>query len=136
MHQLKRTKAEEEERIAAVLQQRMQESERSAKELQQLRNESAELRDLQVTSPPHPIMPTSCITTTWLVGGTNLVVLTAATHRPCKLKKHAAGGAAAAAAVATPAQHAATVNLSWNSDHGEQADWFGLCRTRSRLPRW
>ncbi|KAL0040762.1 hypothetical protein WJX79_004724 [Trebouxia sp. C0005] len=47
MHQLKRTKAEEEERIAAVLQQRMRESERSAKELQQLRNESAELRDLQ-----------------------------------------------------------------------------------------
>ena len=53
MHQLKRTKAEEEERIAAVLQQRMQESERSAKELQQLRNESAELRDLQVS----PICP-------------------------------------------------------------------------------
>lgn len=47
MHQLKRTKAEEEERIAAVLQQRIRESERSAKELQQLRNESAELRDLQ-----------------------------------------------------------------------------------------
>ena len=53
MHQLKRTKAEEEERIAAVLQQRMRESERSAKELQQLRNESAELRDLQVS----PICP-------------------------------------------------------------------------------
>ena len=49
MHQLKRTKAEEEERIAAVLQQRMHDSERSAKELQQLRNESAELRDLQVS---------------------------------------------------------------------------------------
>ena len=53
MHQLKRTKAEEEERIAAVLQQRMQESERSAKELQQLRNESAELRDLQVSPICH-----------------------------------------------------------------------------------
>ena len=49
MHQLARTKAEEEERIAAVLQQRMLDSERSAKELQQLRNESAELRELQVT---------------------------------------------------------------------------------------
>ena len=48
MHQLARTKAEEEERIAAVLQQRQLSSERSAKELQQLRNESAELRDLQV----------------------------------------------------------------------------------------
>ncbi len=53
MHQLKRTKAEEEERIAAVLQQRMRESERSAKELQQLRNESAELRDLQVSPICH-----------------------------------------------------------------------------------
>lgn len=47
MHQLARTKVEEEERIAAVLQQRKLSSERSAKELQQLRNESAELRDLQ-----------------------------------------------------------------------------------------
>ena len=52
MHQLKRTKAEEDERIAAVLQQRMHDSERSAKELQQLRNESAELRDLQVRNLP------------------------------------------------------------------------------------
>ena len=56
MHQLKRTKAEEDERIAAVLQQRMHDSERSAKELQQLRNESAELRDLQVHN-----LPTSAI---------------------------------------------------------------------------
>lgn len=55
MHQLKRTKAEEEERIAAVLQQRMRESERSAKELQQLRNESAELRDLQVSPICHKL---------------------------------------------------------------------------------
>ncbi|KAL3139576.1 hypothetical protein ABBQ38_003895 [Trebouxia sp. C0009 RCD-2024] len=47
MHQLARAKAEEEERIAAVLQQRMHDSERKTKELQQLRNESAELRDLQ-----------------------------------------------------------------------------------------
>ena len=53
MHQLARTKAEEEERIAAVLQQRMLSSERSAKELQQLRNESAELRDLQVNTYDH-----------------------------------------------------------------------------------
>lgn len=51
MHQLARTKAEEEERIAAVLQQRMHDSERKTKELQQLRNESAELRDLQVRTP-------------------------------------------------------------------------------------
>ena len=49
MHQLARTKAEEEERIAAVLQQRMHDSERKTKELQQLRNESADLRDLQVS---------------------------------------------------------------------------------------
>lgn len=49
MHQLARTKVEEEERIAAVLQQRKLSSERSAKELQQLRNESAELRDLQAS---------------------------------------------------------------------------------------
>ena len=49
MHQLARTKAEEEERIAAVLQQRTLSSQRSAKELQQLRNESAELRDLQAS---------------------------------------------------------------------------------------
>lgn len=48
MHQLARTKAEEEDRIAAVLQQRMHDAERTTKELQQLRNESAELRDLQV----------------------------------------------------------------------------------------
>lgn len=47
MHQLARTRAEEEERIATVLQQRSLSSQRSAKELQQLRNESAELRDLQ-----------------------------------------------------------------------------------------
>ena len=54
MHQLACTKAEEEDRIAAVLQQRMLESQRSAKELQQLRNQSAELRDLQVnTSVSH-----------------------------------------------------------------------------------
>ena len=51
MHQLARTKAEEEERIAAVLQQRMHNSERKTKELQQLRNESAELRDLQASTP-------------------------------------------------------------------------------------
>lgn len=49
MHQLARTKAEEEERIAAVLQQRMHDAERTTKELQQLRNESAELRDLQAS---------------------------------------------------------------------------------------
>ena len=49
MHQLARNKAEEEERIAAVLQQRMHDSERKTKELQQLRNESAELRDLQAS---------------------------------------------------------------------------------------
>lgn len=49
MHQLARTKAEEEERIAAVLQRRMHDSERKTKELQQLRNESAELRDLQAS---------------------------------------------------------------------------------------
>lgn len=49
MHELARTKAEEEERIAAVLQQRMHDSERKSKELQQLRIESAELRDLQAS---------------------------------------------------------------------------------------
>lgn len=74
----------------------------------------------QAVSPPHGV---------W--GEQVSVVLTVATHRPCTLKKHAAGAAAAAVA-----QHALTVNLSWNSDHGEQADWFGWCRTRSRLPRW
>ena len=65
MHQLARTKAEEEERIAAVLQQRMHNSERKAKELQQLRNESAELRDLQASRHHYHCKPalTCCATT-------------------------------------------------------------------------
>ena len=64
MHQLARTKAEEEERIAAVLQQRMHDSERKTKELQQLRNESAELRDLQASrNHQHHKPPLTCCST-------------------------------------------------------------------------
>ena len=65
MHQLARTNAEEEERIAAVLQQRMHDSERKTKELQQLRNESAELRDLQASRHSYHYKPAFNALPTW-----------------------------------------------------------------------
>ena len=92
MHQLARTKAEEEERIAAVLQQRMHDSERKTKELQQLRNESAELRDLQVSSS-EPIRPYSARPVSMLhldsLGLICLMLLKTSACQDCSLRKHA-----------------------------------------------
>ena len=47
LQQLAHVRHEEEGRIAAVLEQRQHDAERSEKELQRLRNESSELRELQ-----------------------------------------------------------------------------------------
>ena len=47
LQQLAHVRHEEEGRVAAVLEQRQHNAERSEKELQRLRNESSELRELQ-----------------------------------------------------------------------------------------